>query len=165
MRRTSPRSGPARMTGRSPAARAAQLGPWVDSLPRGLDTPVGEEGAQLSGGQRQRLARALLARAPVLVLDEPTSGLDEPTAERLVHDVFATTTGTSFLYVTHRADELAAFDEVFIVDNGKVVGHFDPKTRLPRGDVQSGQAAPIVPELFDAITAPSRVGTSGAGAV
>jgi ABC-type transport system involved in cytochrome bd biosynthesis fused ATPase/permease subunit len=102
----------------------------------------------------------------VLVLDEPTSGLDEPTAERLVHDVLATTTtGTSLLYVTHRADELAAFDEVFIVDNGKVVGHFDPKARLPRGDVQSGQAAPIVPELFDAITAPSRVGTSGLGAV
>ena len=149
------------------AARAAQLGPWVDSLPRGLDTPVGEEGAQLSGGQRQRLAlaRALLARAPVLVLDEPTSGLDEPTAERLVHDVLATTTGTSLLYVTHRADELAAFDEVFIVDNGKVVGHFDPKARLPHGDVQSGQTAPIVPELFDAITAPSRVGTSGLGAV
>jgi thiol reductant ABC exporter CydC subunit len=105
------------------AARAAQLGDWINSLPDGLDTKVGEQGAQLSGGQRQRLAlaRALLARTPVLVLDEPTSGLDEATAERLLSDVFATTAGKSLLYVTHRLDELAAFDEVDVIDNGRVV--------------------------------------------
>ena len=75
------------------AARSAQLWDWIASLPAGLETKIGEQGAQLSGGQRQRvaLARALLARTPILVLDEPTSGLDEETAERLlkrppVHD-------------------------------------------------------------------------------
>ena len=105
------------------AARTAQLGAWIDSLPDGLDTKVGEQGAQLSGGQRQRLAlaRALLARKPILVLDEATSGLDEATAERLLSDVFATTAGKSLLYVTHRLDELAAFDEVDVIDSGRVV--------------------------------------------
>ena len=110
------------------AARAAQLSDWINSLRDGLDTKVGEQGAQLSGGQRQRLAlaRALLARTPILILDEPTSGLDEATAERLLSDVLATTTGKSLLYVTHRLDELAAFDEVDVIDNGRVVGRSVP---------------------------------------
>jgi ABC-type multidrug transport system fused ATPase/permease subunit len=105
------------------AARAAQLGDWIDSLPEGLDTEVGEQGAQLSGGQRQRLAlaRALLACTPILVLDEATSGLDEATAARLLRDVFTTTAGKSLLCVTHRLDELAGFDEVDEIDNGRVV--------------------------------------------
>ncbi len=138
------------------AARAAQLGPWIDSLPRGLDTPVGEQGAQLSGGQRQRLAlaRALLARAPVLVLDEPTSGLDEPTAQRLVHDVLTATTGTSLLYITHRTDEVANFDKLIIVDNGKVIGDIDPKARLPYADSESCRTALIGVELLDTIPDP-----------
>jgi thiol reductant ABC exporter CydC subunit len=111
------------------AARAAQLGDWIDSLPDGLDTKVGEQGAQLSGGQRQRLAlaRALLARTPILVLDEPTSGLDEATAEKLLNDVISTTAGKSLLYVTHRLDELAAFDEVDVIEDGRVVSQSAPE--------------------------------------
>jgi len=110
------------------AARAAQLAEWIESLPEGLDTPIGEQGAQLSGGQRQRiaLARALLAETPVLVLDEPTSGLDEATAERLLHDVTEIAEGKSLLYVTHRLDELACFDEVVVIDNGRAAGRGAP---------------------------------------
>ncbi len=101
-------------------ARAAQLGDFVDSLLAGLDTPVGEQGAQVSGGQRQRLAlaRALLAGSPVLVLDEPTSGLDEATAERLLADLLSASGDKSLLYVTHRLDELAGFDEVVVIEGG-----------------------------------------------
>ncbi len=110
------------------AARDAQLGPWIDSLPDGLDTPVGELGAQLSGGQRQRvaLARALLADAPVLVLDEPTAGLDRPTARRLLDDVLGACQGTTLLYITHRNEELTRFDEVVVVDGGRVVDRYRP---------------------------------------
>jgi len=102
-------------------ARAAQLGNWIDSLPAGLDTEVGEQGAQLSGGQRQRLAlaRALLAGSPILVLDEPTSGLDTPTAERLLEDLMSSAQGKSLLYVTHRRDELSSFDDVVVIEDGR----------------------------------------------
>jgi ATP-binding cassette, subfamily C, bacterial CydC len=96
------------------ALRRARLWPWIDSLPRGWHTPVGEEGRELSGGQRQRLvlARALLADAPVLVLDEPTAHLDPETARELIDDVFAAAGDRSVLLITHRAEGLEAVDEI-----------------------------------------------------
>jgi thiol reductant ABC exporter CydC subunit len=96
------------------ALERARLGEWVASLPTGLDTLVGEEGAQLSGGQRQRLvvARALLSEAPVLLLDEPTSHLDPETAEGLVGDVLAAARDRAVLLVTHRPEGLELVDEV-----------------------------------------------------
>lgn len=92
----------------------ARLREWVEALPEGLDTLVGEDGARLSGGQRQRLvvARALLADAPVLVLDEPTAQLDPDTAEALVTDVLAAADGRTVLLVTHRPEGLDLVDEV-----------------------------------------------------
>ena len=96
------------------ALRRARLWPWIDSLPRGWHTPVGEEGHELSGGQRQRLAlaRALLVDAPVLVLDEPTAHLDPATARELVRDVFAAAGDRSVLLITHRSEGLDLVDEV-----------------------------------------------------
>ncbi|SEE91698.1 thiol reductant ABC exporter subunit CydD [Streptomyces sp. Ag109_O5-10] len=101
----------------------ARLLDWVDGLPDGLDTLVGEHGARLSGGQRQRLAlaRALLADFPVLVLDEPAEHLDLPTADALTADLLAATEGRTTLLVTHRLAGLEAVDEVVVVDAGRVV--------------------------------------------
>jgi thiol reductant ABC exporter CydC subunit len=96
------------------ALRRAQLASWVASLPDGLDTMVGEDGAQLSGGQRQRLtlARALLSGAPVLLLDEPTAHLDPENAEALVRDVLSAADGRSVLLITHRPEGLELVDEI-----------------------------------------------------
>jgi ABC-type multidrug transport system fused ATPase/permease subunit len=99
----------------------AGLGDWMESLPDGLDTHVGEEGRRLSGGQRQRvaLARALLADAPVLVLDEPTAHLDPATAERLMADLLAAAGTRSVLLITHRPEGLALADEVVDLGEGR----------------------------------------------
>ncbi|MFF8614665.1 thiol reductant ABC exporter subunit CydD [Streptomyces sp. NPDC015350] len=101
----------------------ARLLDWVESLPDGLDTPVGEHGARLSGGQRQRLAlgRALLADFPVLVLDEPAEHLDLATADALTADLLTATRGRTTVLITHRLRGLEAVDEVLVLDAGRIV--------------------------------------------
>jgi ATP-binding cassette subfamily C protein CydC len=96
------------------ALSRARLLDWVDSLPRGLDTPVGEHGAALSGGQRRRLAlaRALLADFPVLVLDEPTEHLDEPTARDITADLLDAAGTRTVVLITHRRYGLDRVDTV-----------------------------------------------------
>lgn len=100
----------------------ARLLDWVEGLPDGLDTLVGEHGARLSGGQRQRLAlaRVLLADFPVLVLDEPAEHLDLATADALTADLLAATRGRTTLLITHRLAGLDAVDEVIVLDAGRV---------------------------------------------
>jgi thiol reductant ABC exporter CydC subunit len=104
------------------ALRRARLLDWVDALPRGLDTRVGEHGAQVSGGQRQRiaLARALLAGFPILLLDEPAEHLDTATADELTADLLTATEGRTTLLVTHRLTGLDAVDEIIVLDDGRV---------------------------------------------
>jgi len=104
------------------ALRRAGIDDWVASLPEGLDTLVGENGAKLSGGQRQRLvvARALLADAPVLILDEPTAHLDVAAAEALVADVLRAADDRAVLLVTHRPEGLDRVDEVIRLADGRV---------------------------------------------
>lgn len=105
------------------ALARARLLTWVDSLPDGLDTPVGEHGAQLSGGQLQRLAlaRALLADFPVLVLDGPAEHLDLATADALTADLLAATEGRATILITHRLAGLEAVDEILVLDAGRFV--------------------------------------------
>ncbi|MEV5962247.1 thiol reductant ABC exporter subunit CydC [Kribbella sp. NPDC051952] len=84
----------------------ARLGIFVENLPDGLDTMVGEHGARLSGGERQRLAfaRLLLADRDVLVLDEPTEHLDEETGQALLADLFAAAGARTVVLLTHRPE-------------------------------------------------------------
>jgi ATP-binding cassette subfamily C protein CydC len=96
------------------ALRRAHIADWVASLPLGLGTVVGEAGSRLSGGQRQRLvlARALLAKRPVLVLDEPTAHLDARTAELLMDDMLDASGDRAVLLITHRTEGLDRMDEI-----------------------------------------------------
>ncbi|HLG66336.1 MAG TPA: thiol reductant ABC exporter subunit CydC [Acidimicrobiales bacterium] len=105
------------------ALRAARLDAWVRTLPDGLATPVGELGSQVSGGQRQRiaLARALVAGGGILLLDEPTTGLDRDEAAAVLGDVLEAAGPRSVLLVTHRPEEVEAFDDVAVMDAGRVV--------------------------------------------
>ncbi len=104
------------------AAGRARLLSWIQSLPLGWDTPAGTRGAAMSGGQRQRLAlaRALLARPPVLVLDEPTAHLDPGNRRALSRDLLAATHGHATLLITHDLDGLDQVDEIVVLDGGKV---------------------------------------------
>jgi ATP-binding cassette subfamily C protein CydCD len=95
---------------------------WVDSLPGGLDTWVGEHGDRMSGGERQRLAmaRVLLADFPVVVLDEPVEHLDLRTADALLADLLDATRDRTVLAITHRLQGYEDFDEIVVLQDGAV---------------------------------------------
>jgi ATP-binding cassette subfamily C protein CydC len=118
------------------ALARAGLAPWVAGLPDGLDTSVGEAGAQLSGGQRSRiaLARALLSGAPVLILDEPTAHLDAESTRAFVDDLVSAAGDGAVLLITHSPIGLEHFDEVVLLDAGRVAarGRHDDLLAEPR---------------------------------
>ena len=104
------------------AIACAGLERSVKQFPRGLDTPVGQNGHALSGGQRQRIAiaRAILKGAPVLILDEPYTGLD-PVSERDVSALIArAAAGRTMLLITHRLLGLEATDEIIVMAEGRI---------------------------------------------
>ncbi|HEU5121569.1 MAG TPA: ABC transporter ATP-binding protein [Candidatus Saccharimonadales bacterium] len=105
------------------AAKLANALEFVEKLPEGLDTMVGERGVKLSGGQRQRIviARAILKDAPILVLDEATSALDSE-SEKLIQDALSKLMkGRTSLVVAHRLSTIAKLDRIIVLDNGTIV--------------------------------------------
>ena len=104
------------------AVRAAQLESFLDWLPDGLDTYVGERGVRLSGGQRQRIgiARALYRRPRLLILDEATSALDEATEAAVLAALQGLRGGLTLVTVAHRATTLASCDRLIRVEGGRV---------------------------------------------
>jgi subfamily B ATP-binding cassette protein MsbA len=105
------------------ASRAAYCDEFVDGLPDGLDTIVGERGVKLSGGQRQRvaIARAVLADAPILVLDEATSSLDSE-SETQVRDALASLRrGRTVFVIAHRLSTVLSADRILVLDRGEIV--------------------------------------------
>ena len=105
------------------ALKAAQLDEFVDSLPAGADTFVGERGVRLSGGQRQRIgiARALYHDPEVLVLDEATSALDGETEKGVMAAVNALHGAKTLIIVAHRLTTVADCDILYRLDKGRVV--------------------------------------------
>lgn len=105
------------------AARAVGADTFIEALPQGYDTPLGERGVGLSGGQIQRLAlaRALLKDAPVLLLDEPTAHLDAHSQREVLAALARIARGRTVLLVTHRLHALNLADHVVVMDAGRVV--------------------------------------------
>ena len=105
------------------AAKLANADEFIDKMPEGYDTMIGEHGATLSGGQRQRItiARAIIRNSPILILDEPSAGLDAE-SEKLVFDALGNLMeGKTSIVIAHRLATVIRADVIFVIDDGKVV--------------------------------------------
>lgn len=104
------------------AAEAACLMPFTQSLPLGLDTPVGEAGSKLSGGQKQRIsiARALLKNAPILLLDEATSALDTESEKYIQQSLDELMKGRTTFVVAHRLSTIEGADRIVVMRDGRI---------------------------------------------
>ena len=119
------------------AAQAAQAHTFIEKLPNGYDTPVGERGVRLSGGQKQRigLARAFLKNAPILLLDEPTSALDLETEAEIMGTLQTLMRRYTTLIVTHRLGTVHHVDCIHVLEEGRVVESGTGPDLLARGGV------------------------------
>jgi ATP-binding cassette subfamily B protein len=113
------------------AARLANSHAFIEALPEGYDTVLGERGVTLSAGQRQRIAiaRAALSRAPIVILDEPTTGLDAENERAVVQALERLTTGRTTFTITHDLDLAAAADVVLRLEGGYVT-RMAPRRRV-----------------------------------
>jgi ATP-binding cassette, subfamily B, bacterial len=111
------------------AAEMAHCRDFIEALPEGFDTVVGDRGTKLSGGQRQRLAiaRALLKNAPVLLLDEATSALDTGSEQAIQAALDTLMEGRTVIAIAHRLSTLQSFDRIIVMDQGRVIDDGSPR--------------------------------------
>ena len=104
------------------SAEVAEAIEFIESLPDGWETDVGEDGHRLSGGQRQRLAiaRAVLKDAPILVLDEATSNVDNETEAALQRSIEKLSINRTTIIIAHRLSTVRNADRIAVLDNGKI---------------------------------------------
>jgi len=119
------------------AAELANASEFIDKMPDGYDTVVGERGVTLSGGQRQRIAiaRALIRSLPILILDEPTTGLDAA-SEQLVFDALGRLlAGRTSIVIAHRLATIQRADRIFVIEDGAIVETGKHEELLAKGGV------------------------------
>ena len=116
------------------AAKAANCDEFVEKLPQGYDTPIGENGARLSGGERQRIsiARALLKDAPIVLLDEATASLDVENETKVQGALSRLLTGKTVLVIAHRMRTVEAADKIVVLNDGKVAEEGSPEELFTR---------------------------------
>ena len=105
------------------AAKAANAHDFIDKLPKGYQTKIGERGAQVSGGERQRIAvaRAFLKDAPILILDEPTSSVDSKTESVILEALDRLSQGRTTFMIAHRLSTIRGADKIVVVNHGQVI--------------------------------------------
>ncbi len=105
------------------AAAVACVDDYIDELPQGLDTILGDRGGKLSTGQRQRLsiARAIMKDAPILILDEPTAALDANTEHRVLERLAEWGEGRAIFLITHRISTIQRGDQILYIDQGEII--------------------------------------------
>jgi ATP-binding cassette, subfamily B, bacterial len=121
------------------AVEAAHCTEFINGLPQGFDTIVGERGMKLSGGQRQRLAiaRAFLMDAPIVVLDEATSALDTESEQSIQEALSRLFKGRTVIAIAHRLSTLDAFDRIIVLERGHIVEDGPPRRLLQTRGVYS----------------------------
>ncbi|MFN6961747.1 MAG: ATP-binding cassette domain-containing protein, partial [Rhodocyclaceae bacterium] len=117
------------------AARAAHLAEFIERLPEGYLTRVGERGLKLSGGEKQRvaIARALLKNPPILIFDEATSALDSKTEKAIQAELEQAAIGRTTLIIAHRLSTVMNADEIVVLDAGRIVERGTHRSLLERG--------------------------------